>query len=288
MTAFLAKHPVAAYFVLTFTISWGGVLLVLGALGGMTGVKAQENPVFPLALLAMVAGPSLTGILLTGLIDGQRGLGEFRSRLLKWRVGAAWYAVALLAAPLLAMTVTSTLAFFSREFVPGILAADDKVAVVLLGLVVGTIAGFFEELGWTGFAIPRLKQHHSVLATGLIVGLLWSGWHVLVVVWGIGERAGAIPLPVFIIVDGLAGLPAFRVLMVWVYDRTGSLAVGMLMHVSLTASTLILTPQTTGIFLLVYGLTFAAAVWLVLAAISVTSSRPVSRRPIARATSASA
>jgi hypothetical protein len=79
-----------------------------------------------------------------------------------------------------------------------------------------------------------------------------------------------------VIVDGLAGLPAFRVL-VYAYDRTESLFVGMLMHVSITVGTLTLTPQTTGIRLLAYSLVFATAVWAVIAGprlgVELTSSR---------------
>jgi len=109
---------------------------------------------------------------------------------------------------------------------------------------------------------------------------LWSAWHVLVVTWGIGDRAGALPVALFVIVDGVAGLPAFRVLMVWVYDRTRSLFVAMLMHVSLTACTLILTPRTTGLALLAYSLLFAAAVWVVIGAIAATNSWPRSGQAV--------
>jgi membrane protease YdiL (CAAX protease family) len=277
LKAVVGRHPLLTYFVLVFTISWGGVLLVLGGPAGMTGVKAQDNPLFPLAVLAMVAGPSATGIVLTCVIDGRQGLREFRSRLLKWRVGTRWYVVALLAAPLMATAITLTLSRSSAEFLPGVAVADDRAAVLLLGLVVGLAAGFFEELGWTGFAIPRLMLRHGILAAGLIVGVLWSAWHLLVVVWGIGNRAGTIPLALFVIADGLAGLPAFRVLMVLVYDRTESLFLAVLMHVSLTATTLTLTPQTTGWPLLAYGLAFAVAMWVVIALLAIAPGRQRSR-----------
>jgi membrane protease YdiL (CAAX protease family) len=245
-------------------------------------MKAQDNHMFPLALLAMVAGPSVTAVLLTCQMDGKQGLEDYRNRFLKWRVGIRWYAIALLAAPLAATATTLTFSRFSPEFLPGLAVAGDRVAVLMLGLVVGMTAGFFEELGWTGFAIPRMKLRYGVLATGLIVGLLWSAWHVLVVVWGIGDRAGTVPLALFVIVDGLAGLPAFRVLMVLVYNRTESLLLAMLMHVSLTATTLILTPVTTGGQLLAYGLAFAAATWVVIALVAM-ASRQLSRQPRRRA-----
>ena len=150
INAFITRNPVTAYFALTFVISWGGVLLAIGGPAGMTGVKAQDNPRFPFAVLAMLTGPSVTGLLLTALIDGRSGLRDFRSRLLKWRVSARWYAVSLLTAPLLATAVTLTLSLLSREFLPGIIVADDKIAVLLFGVVVGLSAGFFEEVGPVG------------------------------------------------------------------------------------------------------------------------------------------
>jgi len=81
-----------------FAISWGGLLIVVGGPSGIPGTAEQVEALFPFALLAMFAGPLIGGIVLTGLLYGRAGLHEFGSRLLKWRVGARWYAVALLTA----------------------------------------------------------------------------------------------------------------------------------------------------------------------------------------------
>jgi len=256
-------REVLAYFGLTFGISWGGVLLVAG-IPASTAVKAQDNPLFPLAVLGMVAGPSVSGLLVTALSDRSNGLRALWARVLAWRLSTSSYTLALLTAPAVASVVTWLLSAASPAFAPGLLAADDKVSTLGLGIVMGVTAGFFEEIGWTGFAVPRLRRLFSPVTAGLILGVLWSAWHVPVIVWGIGDRAGAVPLPVFLLVDGLAGLPAFRVLMVLVYDRTGSLLLAMLMHGSLTATVLIMTPAVTGVALLAYGLSFAAGTWLVI------------------------
>ena len=280
--ALIIKHPVPTFFAFTFAISWGGVLLVIGGPGGMTGTMAHSNPLFPFAVLAMIAGPSVAGILLTGLRYGLPGLREFRSRLFKWQVAPRWYAIALLAAPSLAIATSLALLPFSPEFVPRIGGTSDKPSLLLFGLAVALAAGLLEELGWTGFVVPELRRRYGFITTGLIVGLLWSAWHVLVVVWGIGDRAGTIPLGLFVIVDGLTVLPAFRVLMVWVYDRTESLLVAMLMHVSVTAGTLILWPMTTGGGLMIYDFVFAAAVWVVIAAIALGGGWQVSRQALRR------
>ena len=230
----------------------------------------------------MVAGPALAGILSTCLAHGFAGLRELVSRVLKWQAAGRWYAIALFAAPVLALATCLALIPFSPEFAPGIAIADDKTSLVLLALSVALTAGCVEELGWTGFAIHALRRRCGVLTTGLIVGIVWSAWHVLVVVWGIGNRAGSIPLPLFVLLDGLTALVAFRVLMVWVYDRTGSLPVAMLMHAGLTASTIALWPVTTGGRQIAYGVAFAAATWIVIAVMALADRGPFRQSSLRR------
>ena len=81
----------------------------------------------------------------------------------------------------------------------------------------------------------------------------------------------------------MAQLTAYRVLMVWVYDRTGSLIMATLMHGSLTASTIfIFTPVATGISFLIYTSALAGAMWIVVAAVAFARSVHPFRRPIQR------
>ena len=107
---------------------------------GPSGISANRLPsdmqkalLFP----TMVVGPSVAGLLLTGLIYGREGFRELRSRLLKWRVGARWYAVALLTAPLAYVASLLVLSLSSPKFLPAILATDDKAALLLVGIVGG-------------------------------------------------------------------------------------------------------------------------------------------------------
>jgi membrane protease YdiL (CAAX protease family) len=285
--AFIKRHPVLTYYVLTFAISWGGVLLFIGGPGGIPATPEQYERLFPLAIPVMLVGPTVAGLLLTGLVSGRAGFRNLLSRLLKWRVGARWYAVALLTAPLLFTAVLLALSLTSPVFLPGIFASDDKASRLLFGIAAGLMAGIFEELGWTGFAIPRLRLRHGILTTGLIVGVLWGAWHILVNFWASGTTSGGLPLAIFlpaILFDLLVSwMPAQRVLMVWVYDRTGSLLVAMLMHASLTASTLILGPLAiSGVALFTYDLGLAAALWVVIAAVAVANGRLLSRQPLRR------
>jgi len=279
--AFITRHPVPTYFALAFAISWGGVLMVIGGPAGITGTTAQTDPLFPFVYLAMLAGPSVAGILLTSLVYGRVGLREFLSRMLRWQVGARWYAVALLTAPLLVAATLFALSLASPVFLPGILTTSNKASLLLFGIAVGLGAGFFEELGWTGFAVPGLRLRHGGLGTGLIVGLLWGAWHFLVTLWGSGSSSGALSLVLFLFVALFSFLPPYRLLMVWVNDRTESLLVAMLMHASLTASVLILGPLAiSGVPLLAYDLVLAAALWVVVAALAVANRGQLSRQPL--------
>ncbi len=272
--AFVGRHQVLTFYALVFAISWGGILLVIGGPGGIPGTSKQVERLFPIALLALFAGPSVAGILMTGLVDGRAGLRELLSRLLRWRVGTRWYAAALLPGPLLVTGILLALSLFSPEFIPGIITTDDKVGLLLFGIAWGLIGGgLLEELGWTGFAVPRLRLRYAALTTGLIVGLLWGAWHFLIAFWASSSFAAGF------LVFYVVALPAYRVLLVWVYDRTGSLLVAMLMHASLSASTLILQPPATGASL-TWNLVLAAALWVVVAAVAVANRGQLSRQPL--------
>jgi uncharacterized protein len=269
--ASIKRHPVLAYFALTFVISWGGFLLV-GARGLFAGTDWESDSSFQLAVAAMLAGPPIAGLVMIGLTSGRAGFRDLRARLTKWRVGARWYVVALLTAPILMAATLFTLSLFSTEFLPAIVDADNAATLLLAGLAVGIMGGLVEELGWTGFAIPRLRLRHSVLQTGILVGILWTAWHLLQMTWVGLSSAEAIPLALFLALyfaSSVASLTAFRVLMVWVYDRTESMLVAILMHASLIASTLfILAPPTTGGHFLIYSWVWTVALWLVVAVVA--------------------
>jgi len=264
----IKQHPVLAYYVLTFAISWGGILVVVSR-GGVPGNPAQLQKMIPIMIVAMLAGPAVASILLTGVVGGRAGYRELLTRFLTWRVGAGWYAVALLAAPLVLMAVPLALSLRSPDFLPRIFTGSHKAPLLLMGLAAGLAAGIFEELGWTGFAIPKLRLRHSALGTGAIVGLLWGAWHLPVNVLASGTPSGGISIPSLLgtLLFSLGLLPAYRILMVWVWDHTGSLLVAMLMHFGLTAGNIILgataTPGMTGP---AFNLALAAAMSIVAAA----------------------
>jgi membrane protease YdiL (CAAX protease family) len=184
-------------------------------------------------------------------------------------VGVRWYAFAILPAPVVTAGVLFTLSIASP-----LLTASNKAAVVLGGLG-AAMTTVLEEIGWTGFVVPRLRSRRSVPMTGLIVGVLWGLWHFLQQIFVSGTYAGGIPLMTFLILSVLPGvmnLTAYRLLMVWVYDRSGSLLVTTLMHGMLTASTIFwFTPVATGGLFLADVWLVAAVMWLLVGAVAVAN-----------------
>jgi membrane protease YdiL (CAAX protease family) len=183
------------------------------------------------------------------------------------------------------------LSLISPVFLPGIFASDAKVFIVLMSIVVGLIVGIFEELGWTGFAVPTLlRLRYGILRTGLIVGVLWGAWHVLGNdIWASAATSGELSLALFVTLRGVSllvgQLLAYRVLMVWVYERTnGSLLLAILMHASFAACTFILGPVAgpgamSGTYLLAYDLALAAVLWVVVGAVAVATHEHFTRQP---------
>jgi len=273
IAAFVRRHAVPTYYALTFVISWGAILVAVGADGFfLTGATMA------VAGAVSLAGPSVAGVLLTGLVDRRAGLRRLLSRLRQWRVGARWYAVALLTGPLVICATVFGSSLVSPELRPDIVTAENKLSIVLAGIAVGLVVGLLEELGWTGFALPRLRRRYGILTTGLVMGLLWGAWHFPLFA-GTTDPKGAVPPALLVAALLFAWLPPYRVLMVWVYDRTESLLLAALMHAPISATTYVLASEaTSGTALLIRVLIWGAAFWVIVAVVAWANGGSLTRR----------
>jgi membrane protease YdiL (CAAX protease family) len=184
----------------------------------------------------MLLGPSVSGLLLIALLDGRVGLRGLWAGLIRWNVGARGYGVALLTIPMILLTILLLLsAVVDPTFAP---------RFVWTLFAVGLVAGTFEEIGWTGFATPRLMVRQSFGTAGLSLGLTWAFWDLLADFRYNIDAMGAAWLLEFAIVY-VATLTPYRILMTWVFSRTKSLPVAMLMHASFTGWLLVLFPATS-------------------------------------------
>jgi uncharacterized protein len=247
-------HPVLALFVLAYGISWGGILLLIASSG--FNFAASSTTKFSTIFAFMLLGPSVSGLVLTAMLDGRAGLHDLWARIAIWKVSPRWYAIALLTTPLTLLFVLWPLSIF----VDPAFAPQFHPALFVIGLV----AGMCEEIGWTGFATPRLLRRHSVLTAGLLLGLPWAIWHVLADATGNFDAMGAGWFGLFA-VFWLATLPAYRILMTWVYANTGSVLLAILMHAGYTGWLFVLFPATSHEQGLLWQGAFAGGLWLLAA-----------------------
>ena len=266
--AAIRRHPVLIYFALVFIISGGGILLVVGPRGFPLD-PTQFASFGPVLYAASLAGPCVAGTLLTVLVGGWSGLLNLIARLGRWRTGWKWYAVALL--PALVLTAIALLmSLISSDFRPAILDSSVKSGILLGALGPALLVGSLEEIGWTGFVVPHLRTRYSVFATGLAVGVGWGAWH-FPLFWQPDSFSGVLPLAILLTML-FSWLPPFRVLLVWVHDRTQSLPVVMLMHAAVSFVSITVRPEgLTGTRLLTSLLVPPAAMWLLLAMIGATN-----------------
>jgi membrane protease YdiL (CAAX protease family) len=265
---FIKKAPVFSYFFLTFLISWGAILVLI-AQNGMPTTVAEARAQLPLAIMTFLLGPCISGVLMIGLVNGRAGYRDLVARLFKWRVSLVWYAAALLIAPLLFLAVHFILSLFSPVYLPGFLTAPDGPALIFLGVMSGIVVGILEELGWFGFAIPEMRKRYSPLVVGLIVGIIWGAWHIMANdIWAIRAYTGEIPVLLYAVLTALSfligQLPPFRIMMVWIYEKTSSLLIMIIMHFSLTACSIIFSPTAmAGWQVFIYSLSVAAVFWII-------------------------
>lgn len=245
-------NPIASYFVLTFAISWTAAFLVAAPklLHGEPLPKLTGILMFP----AMLLGPVSSGILLTRIFDGTVGLRDLVSRGTRFRVPLGWYAWLLLP-PIAVLLILSILKIFvSPVYTPN---------RFYVGVLFGVTAGILEEIGWMGFAYPKMSQRLSPFRAAVFLGLLWGIWHLPVIDFlGAATPHRAAWLPFFLAFT--AAMLALRVISAWVYTNTESLPLAQLLHISSTGSLVAFSPAGVSPMqeAFWYGV-YAALLWLV-------------------------
>jgi uncharacterized protein len=234
ISSWLRRQPLFGYFTLAFAISWGGILVILASRRfDLSPLQLFEGA---LIFLAMLLGPSVSGVVCSVIVDRTAGIRELGRRALHWRVALHWYAVALLTMPTFLLAILWLLsAAIDPAFAP-------RFQWQLFA--VGFIAGMFEEIGWTGFATPRLLARYRLGVSGVSLGLIWALWHLLVD-FRYNINAMGIGWPLEFAIVYLATLTPYRILMTWVYSHSQSLFLAILMHASFTGWLLVLFPATS-------------------------------------------
>lgn len=253
------NYPLLIFWSVVFLISWGVLILFIGV---------HEFPITEgkavAAGMAILLGPSIAGLIFIALTYGLRDPGF---RLTKWRVGTVWYTIALFTAPAATLISLAVLSCFSAEFNPMHFISNFNSNALVMAMSAGITVGILEELGWTGFAVPKMRARYSLLRTGIGIGLLWGVWH-FPLFWQEETFHSAFGFSL-LLARLFSWLPAYRVLMVWVYEHNESLFVTIIMHASLVTTLIIFDPPVQGPALLNFILARAFVLWVFVAFITV-------------------
>lgn len=183
-------------------------------------------PFLPLQLLSAWT-PNIAALLVVMFVLKEKGGVR---RLLwgwtKWRVGFRWYVVAL--SPIWIMLAVVGTFILLWNPLPSLTLPLDLGVIVGGGLLVIITGATGEELGWRGFALPRLQTQYSAFTSSLFLGLLWGFWHIHQYLTGLitGDPATWVSFTRFLIYT-----IALSILMTWVFNHTDkSLFIATLFH----------------------------------------------------------
>src|SRR5829696_4725289 len=231
----LIRHPLVSFFTLAYALTWlawspwylsraGVGLLPYDA----EGISDYLNPV------ALIIGPTLSAFVMTGVTEGREGVARLLRRIVLWRVGIGWYLFVLVGIP--AITVLSTVVL------PGALAsfqASEVPSTLFLYAVAGPVFLFiggpvFEEIGWRGFALPRLQRLYGPLVGSIVLGALWGLWHLPLFLIPSWDTPHGSLLDVALFVTWAVSI---TIVFTWVFNNTkGSVLLAILAHGSINSA----------------------------------------------------
>jgi membrane protease YdiL (CAAX protease family) len=258
-----ARYPLVLFFVLAFVLTW--VVWVPRAAGVPVGVVGD--------LWTWI--PAIAAILAAALSGGRSAVRRLLAALVRWRVGWWWYLLVIAAPAVFAAAVAGAYALLGGSWAVGFPAATNGLASLAVFLVVLTLTdGVGEELGWRGFALPRLLQRYSALVASVVLGVLWGLWHLPLI---FTEDKALYGHPIWLL---LADIVAKSILFTWMFLRTqGSVLIAALLHATTNLFVVSPTVVAAGGDLLLPVLAMAAK-WLLVAVIVLVSGPALTRRRV--------
>lgn len=234
------------FFLLTFAVTWAFYFAASAASPGLRG---------PLFLLGVIA-PSLVALALTAWSEGSAGVRALLGRILRWRVGVRWYvfAVGYVAAVKLAVALVHRVATGAWPRF-----GETPLYVMAAVIVTSTWVQAGEEIGWRGYALPRMAERIGLAPASLLLGVIWAVWHLPLFFFPESDTFGQ-SFPVY-----LLQVVALSVAMAWLYWKTGgSLLLVMVMHAAIN-NTKDIVPSAVSAATNPWALSSSPVAWLTLA-----------------------
>jgi membrane protease YdiL (CAAX protease family) len=236
LSSWLKRYPVLAGFILMFLCTWP---IDLWAAADSHGWLPFHIP----SILPLFVGYGfvVASLIMTGIISGWAGIRALLRQFLVWRVGLPWYGVVLLGAAVIDLAAIAihvllggAVPDFAQPFARQIVGPSLNLWVALPIFFLMGVFTNGEEIGWRGYALPKLQARHGAFIASLIIGVIWAFWHV----------------PKFLTADSaqdysfwlfLLDTIAKSILFTWVYNNTkSSLLMVTLFHATLNTSAVFL------------------------------------------------
>jgi membrane protease YdiL (CAAX protease family) len=225
------RSPTAGFFVLTYLVSW-----TFFAVAGYVLNRVRSSAGAPLSGVLFLVGavmPSLVALALTARHEGRKGVRDLLAGIGKWRVDARWYLFALTY-----MVTAKLVAAFLTRLALGEWPPFGQLPwyLMIVAIAFSTPVQAGEEIGWRGYALPRLTYRLGLARSSIALGIIWACWHLpFFFIPGSDNYGQSFPLY-------LMAVTAISVAMAWVYWRTnGSLLLTMLMHAAINNTAGIVT-----------------------------------------------
>ena len=220
--AFLKRHSLVLGILLMFALTWPIDL-------ANSGIVPIQIPFIVYLFLGW--GFIFASVIMTGLTLGKDGVVALLKRYVQWRAGWQWYLAAFLLTPsliVLAVYLNAALIGVSPDFstvmAHKIFGELATLPLFILPFFLVDLISNGEEIGWRGYALPRLQTRYSALTSTLILGVIWGFWHLPKYLshWNTVSFA-------WFIVHAMA----YAVILTWLYNNTkGSLLLVAISHAS--------------------------------------------------------
>jgi membrane protease YdiL (CAAX protease family) len=228
--SFATRHALFAFFALAFAFTWTFMILdALGSYGILPWRLSLQGPgIFVVVLMGY--GPTIAALIVSGTTRGRTGIRNLLGRLLIWRVGIRWYAAALVLPAVLFLVAAQLYVLLGGTLRENPPFSAELVIMLVVSLFAHALLNG-EELGWRGFALPRIQARYQAFAASLILGIPWFLFHLplfLTAGGGVGGNQANEPFFAF-----LFQVLSASVLATWLFNNTrGSVLLVILFHAS--------------------------------------------------------
>jgi hypothetical protein len=268
LVTWIKNHQLISYFVVAYLIMFG-VMFSFIALNPSKPLQPW-SPVWFFSIFS----PSISALIVSWIIGGKSEVKHLLAGFTRWKIGFRWYfwAAFLFLGPLVIAFIYMALGHPFPGLQPGV-TITKMLGIILFTLFSGPVA---EEMGWRGFALPRLMKKFNALVSSLILGVIWTCWHIPFF-FSTGATQMSIPFPIYLVL-----VVTVTVYLNWLYINTrGSYIITILGHFSYN-----MTGFLTGVLVLMPAMLFYMTAGpllglVVVGIVIIFGPRYLSKKPVA-------